>query len=185
MVKGKGKKKDWFVIVAPKMFGEKEIGKAMVSDPGSLMGRRVVLNLAELTNNFAKYYMKFAFRIKRIEGNRAFSEFDGSECLRDYISRMVLRRVKRIDAIQDLQTKDGIRIRVKSLMIASRRMKSSIEKKMRREIEEMIKKEVESSTLEDFVKKIINDKIKNKVLKEARKIYPVRNFEIRRTEVLQ
>jgi len=185
LVKKKTKVKDWFTIVAPKMFGEKEIGRTMVADPEALVGREITLSLMELANNFAKYYMKFSFKVKKIEGSKAFSDFDGSECLRDYISRMILRRVRRIDTVQDLQTKDGVKIRVKGLAIAPRKIKSSVEKIVRKRLKEMIKEEVESSSLDDFVQKIINDDIKNKILKEARKIYPVRNFEIRKTEILQ
>jgi small subunit ribosomal protein S3Ae len=138
----------------------------------------------ELTNDFNKFYMKFIFKIYKVEGNKAFTKFYGSECLRDYISRMIVRRIRRIDTIQDLTTKDGIKIRVKGLAIAPRRIKSSIEVKIRNNIKEKLKKEIESITLDDFVKKIVSEEIKMKVLKEARKIYPVRNFEIRKTEVI-
>ena len=48
----------------------------------------------------------------------------------------------------------------------------------------MMKDIVKSLTLDDFVKKMLANEIKAKVLKECRKIYPVRNFEIRRTELI-
>lgn len=184
LVTKKTKAKEWFTIIAPKIFNEKEIGRTMVSDPELLMGRKVTLSLMELTNNFNKFYMKFVFKVNRIEGNKAFTSFDGSECLRDYISRMVLRRIRRIDTVQDLKTKDGVEIRVKGLAIIPRRIKSSIQVKVRNNIKEKLKKEVETITLEDFVNKIMSDEIKMKVLTEARKIYPVRNFEIRKTEII-
>lgn len=184
LVTKKTKAKEWFTIIAPKIFDEKEIGRTMASDPEMLMGRKITLSLIELTNDFNKFYMKFIFKINRIEGNRAFTSFDGSECLRDYISRMVIRRVKRIDAVQDLTTKDGVRIRVKSLAISPRRVKSSIRVKIRNMIKERLKKEIESITLEDFIENIMSDEIKMGVLAEARRIYPVRNFEIRKTEII-
>jgi small subunit ribosomal protein S3Ae len=184
LVTKKTKTKEWFTIVAPKLFDEKEIGKTTVSDPKNLPGRKIILSLMEVTNDFSKYYMKFIFKITRVEGNRAFAEFSGSECMRDYISRMILRRVRRIDAVQDLTTKDGIKIRVKSLAIISRRIKSSIQKNIRAHIKEMMKEEVENSTLDEFIEKIISDEIKGRVLRETRQAYPVRNFEIRKTEIL-
>ena len=58
---------------------------------------------------------------------------------------MVLRRVRRIDIIQDLETKDGVKVRVKSIIIAPRGIKSTIEKTMRKQMGELIKKEVEKS----------------------------------------
>jgi len=179
------KTKTWFTIVAPKMFNERELAKTITSDPNSLINRKISVSLMDLINDFGKYYMKFIFRVKRVEGEKAFTEFDSSECLRDYISRMVLRRVRRVDTIQDLETKDGRKIRVKGLVIIPKRVKTTIKKAVRNKVREMIKSEVEKSTLDDFVKKIISDEIKVKILKEARKTYPIRNFEIRKTEVLK
>ena len=127
--------------------------------------------------------MKFFFRIKKVEKDKAFAEFDGSECMRDYISRMVLRRARRIDVVQDLVTKDGKKITVKGLII-SRRIKSNIEKTIRARMKEVIKAEVENSTLDEFIEKILTDELKSRILKEGRKIYPIRNFEVRKTKVI-
>jgi len=184
MKKPKAKTKEWYSIIAPRLFGEVEIGKTMSSNPDSLVGRRIKISLAELTNNYNKFYIKFIFKIKKLEGTKAYAEFDGSEVLQDYISRMILRRVRRVDTVQDLQTKDGYKIRVKGLAIISRRIKSSIMGRIRNQIREMMKEEVEKSSFEDFVDKIISDELKGKILRTARQTYPVRNFEIRKTELL-
>jgi len=184
MVIKKGKLGKWFTILAPKYLGEKEIGMTLASEENSLIGRRVEVSPVELTNDMSKYYMKFIFKIIKVEDEKAFTEFDGSECTRDYISRMVLHKVRRIDVIQDLVTKDGKKIRVKSLAIARKKMASSIEKVVRKEIEKRMKEIVENSLLEEFVKKILSDEIKIKMLKEIAKIYPLRNFEIRKTEMI-
>jgi len=169
--------------MAPKLFDEREIGRTMVAEPEHLIGRKISLSLIELTNNFEKFYMKFNFRVVKTEGNKAFTEFDSSECMQDYISRMILRRVRRIDTVQDLKTKDGVEIRVKGLAVISRRVKSSIQKKIRNDIKEMIKEFVENSTFEEIVMSIINDELKNIILRQSRKTYPVRNFEVRKTQV--
>jgi small subunit ribosomal protein S3Ae len=185
LVVRKAKTKDWYTIVAPKYFNEKEIGKTLASEPELLIGRRIVVSAVDLTNNFNKYYLKLIFRIHKIDGNKALAEFDGSECLRDYISRMVLRRVRRIDTVQDFVTKDGVKIRIKGLAVIGRRVKSSIQENVKRQIESMLKSMVEGLSFEELVKKIISDEIKNRILQEAKRIYPVRYFEIRKTEVLR
>jgi len=183
MVK-KTKVKHWFTIIGPDYLENRELGRTMAAEPESLIGKRITFSLLELTNDFSKYYMKFTFKIKRVEGDKAFADFDGSECLRDYISRMVLRRIRRIDTIQDLKTLDGVKIRVKGLTIVSRKINSKTKKFMRKRVSEIIKEEVENSKISDFVRKIIDNSIKNRVMQEARKVYPIRNFEIRKTEVL-
>jgi small subunit ribosomal protein S3Ae len=183
--KSKSKSKEWFTIIAPKLFEERELGRTMVSDPQHLVNRKISLNLLELTNNFNKFYMKFTFRVTKLEGNKAFTEFDSSECMQDYISRMVLRRVRRIDTVQDLKTKDGISIRFKGLGIISKRVKSSIQKVIRSRMKDIIKSFVESSTFNELIESILDDGLKNYILKETRRIYPVRNFEVRKTQVSQ
>ena len=183
MPKGlKGKK--WFTMVAPPYFGSKEIGETLASEPQALIGRRVTIPLVQLTEDFSKYYLKITFRIKKVEGERAFTEFDGLECTRDYIARMVVRRVRRIDAVQDLETKDGKKIRVKTITIISKKAKSSMEKAIRKKVEELVKNWVESLTLEEFLKKVISDELKKKMVEEVNKIYPVRHFEFRKIEML-
>lgn len=181
----KTKSKAWYTIVLPEIFGSREMGKTTAADPARLKGRRVVASAVEVTNNFNKYYMKFKFRINELQNDRALAEFDGSECMRDYISRMVLRYVRRIDSVQDLETKDGVKLRVKTLAIASKKMKSNIVKMVRRRIQELMADEIKKSTLGDFIESMIDDRSKNRVLNEIRRIYPVRNFEIRKTEVLR
>jgi small subunit ribosomal protein S3Ae len=167
------------------MFGEKEIGKTPASEPENLINRVLSLSAVEFMDDFNKYHLKFNFRIVKLEGKKAITEFEGSECLQDYISRMVLRRVRRIDTIQDLITKDGIEIRVKSLATISKKATSTVEKTIRVVISELVKREVENMTLEDFIGYIISNELKTKILKEVRSIYPVRNFEIRKTEVIR
>jgi len=183
LVKKKTKTKEWYVIISPKVFGEKEIGRTFASEPEQILGRKIYLSALELTDNIDKYYMKVSFKIKKIEGNKAFTEFYGSECLQDHISRMVIRRVRRIDTVQDIKMKDGIKVRVKGIAVISRRAKSSIQVKISERIKEKVKEEVEAMTMDNLVEKILSDELKMRVLTEARKIYPVRNFEIRKVEV--
>ncbi len=180
----KAKGKLWFTVLAPAMFKEQELGSATSSTPEALVGRKITANLATLSDNMNSYYIKFAFLITKVDGDRAFTEFSGSECMRDYISRMILRRVKRIDSVQNCVTKDGKKIRVKCLAVVRGKVKSSIMKVIRSKVVEIMKASTESSSLDEFLDSMISEKLKNEVLMELRKIYPVRNFEVRKIEVI-
>ncbi|MBI2084130.1 MAG: hypothetical protein HYT70_00750 [Candidatus Aenigmarchaeota archaeon] len=182
-VKIKGKQ--WCTIVAPKVFGEKDIGKARTAEPQSLVGKRLILNAIELMDDMNKYYVKFKFKIDAVNGTRASTVFDGFECMQDYISRMVLRRIKRIDSVQDLKTQDNVKLRVKGLTVMSKKVRTNVEAKIRKYVVSIVKEEVENSTLEEFISKVMNNEIKNRIIRQGRIIYPVRNFEIRKTEVLK
>jgi small subunit ribosomal protein S3Ae len=179
--KMKGKK--WFTILAPTMFDKVEIGKTIADSPENIIGRKINVSMMELTGDFKKYYMKMSFKVTEVKDMNALTEFAGSQCLGDYISRMVYRRSRRVDTVQDLKTKDGKKIRVKTITILPRRVKSSIQTAARNKIRGIVKSEVENSSLEKFVEKMLSNDIKNRVYKEVSVVYPIRNFEIRKTEV--
>ena len=181
----KTKTKEWFSIIAPKMFDEREIGKTMISDPEHLIGRKITLSILELTNDFSKYYMKISFQVNKVEGTTAFTNFSGTEVMKDYLSRMILRRIRRIDNVENLATKDGTKLVVKTIAIVPRRIKSSIQKVIRVEIKSMIKEEVENASLEGFVQDLLSDSLKSKILQHIRRIYPVRTFEIRKVQTIK
>ena len=180
----KGKGEQWYTIVAPKMFGEVEFGQTVSGNPESLIGRKISASLMELINDFHKYYVKFSFKVVTVDGTRVLTEFAGSEVMRDYISRMVTRWARRVDTIQDLTTKDGVRIRVKSIAIIPRRVKSSVKSAVRDEIRKTVAGEISEATLEDVIRGVISDSVKKHVLRNTQKIYPMRSFEIRKIDLL-
>lgn len=169
-------------MIAPKMFNEKVIGETPVGDVKSLIGRTVQVNLINLVDDLSKYYFKIFFKISDIKDKNAYTEFAGLECMRDYISRLIRYGIKRIDTIQDLVTEDGKKIRLKTIIITSKKIKKNVAMNLKKLIEDRMKNEVVSIKLDELVEKIINDTIKRSIFEEGSKIYPIRAFEIRKVE---
>ena len=178
------KGKEWYTIFAPKFFDNKIIGKTPASEESLVLGRKVEAPLPFLTNDLSKYYLKFFFKITRVEDKNAFTEFWGMECMRDYISRMIRYKIRRMDTNQVLTTKDGVKLRVKCVVITRKKIKGCVEAVLRKFVEERIKNEVETKTLDEFLKGVIDDSFKNSIIKEGSKIYPIRAFEVRKIERL-
>jgi len=178
------KGKEWYTLVAPKMFKEKVIGETPVGDPKMLIGRKIDVYLINLIDDLSKYYLKFYFKVNNIKENKAYTEFAGLECLRDYISRTIRYGIKIIDTIQDLTTKDEKKIRVKTITITNKKIRKIVEISLKKFVEENFKKAVEANKLDEFIEKIINDTIKNSIINEGSRIYPIRTFEIRKVEML-
>jgi small subunit ribosomal protein S3Ae len=179
-LKGKG----WYTLVAPKMFEHKVLGKTPAGDPETMSNRKVDISIINLMSNPSKYYLKFKFRVVKLDGDKAITEFDGMQCLRDYISRMVRHGVTRLDTVQDLTTKDGIKVRVKTITLISKKSRKEIEVQMRKYIKESTKVAVDGLKLDEFLGKILDDSLKRQIVNEGSKIYPIRAFEIRRIERL-
>ncbi len=177
------KGKEWYTIVAPKFFENKVLGETPVDDVKKLKWRKVSVPLINLTNDMNKYYFKIQFRVVDINGKIANTEFAGLECLRDYISRMVRHGIDRIDTVQNLTTKDGKKIVVKTFAITNKKVKRGLEKELSDFINKTVEKTVSENNLDDFLLKIIDDSLKGKVIKSGSKIYPIRSFEVRKIEV--
>lgn len=181
-VKDKWKGKDWFKILAPKYFNLKEIGETLALDASSIMGRVVETSLMSLGGDPGRYYFKLSFKVYELDGSKAMTKFHGHECTRDFISRIVQVRTTRIDTNDVLNLKDG-KIRLKTIAVTNREVNIKVAEAIRKFISEKIKK-LEEKTIEEFVKDMTVGRIQSDIRKEASKIYPVRFFEFRKSEVL-
>lgn len=177
------KGKDWFTIVAPKIFNEKVLGETPADDTKKLISRTIEVPYITLTNNMSKFYIKVKFKITKVDESKAYTEVAGMECLRDYIARMIRHGINRIDIVQTLTTQDNKKVTIKCLAITNKKVTKGVEKKIRSFVKENIEKSVTGSKLDELLSKIFNDSLKNKLLKEGSKIYPLRNFDVRKLEV--
>jgi len=176
------KVKVWLKIVAPKFLGGKELGEIPANEPENVIGRRIILSAIDVLGDLNKYYLKFIFKVGKVQGDTAYLYFDGLECTRDYISRVIRRRVDRIDHVFDKVTKDGIKLRIKTVTV-TKRVPRSIRTKIRKLIHDLVSKEIESSTMEEFILKVLSDDFKEGIKQNIKKIYPPRFFEFRKIEV--
>ena len=183
-VRDKWRSKVWYTIIAPETFSSKELGMTPADDPEKVIGRVAESTLYDLTGNFKKMHVKLYFKINKVQGTNAHTRFIGHDMTTDYIRRMIRRRRSRIDAIFNVQTADGYRMRVKVLTVPDRRIKSSIKSEIRKKIQEFLTDKSGSMTFSEYVKYIISDDATKDLAKALKPIYPVRRIEIRKSEVL-
>lgn len=178
------KGKEWYELVAPKLFGEKVITETPASDVEQLVGRIVTVNAATLTGNPVKYYFKLRFRVTEVSGRRALCVFDGHECSRDFISRMVRRRSKRIDTRNVVDLKDGKKVVVKLIATTIRSTKTSIQSEVSKKLSEIVSSAVSKMDIDTLVKDMLSGNLQAAIRREASKVYPLREVEINKTEVV-
>jgi len=176
------KVKVWLKLITPEFLGRKEVGEIPANEPEVAKGRRVILSAIDVLGDFNKYYLKFIFKIGEVDNQNAYLFFDGLECTRDYIARMIRRKVDRTDLIVDKVTKDNIKLRIKTITV-TRRVPRSIKTKIRKMIDEFLSKEISNLTMDEFILKIVSEDLKNSIIKEISKVYPIRHFEFRKIEV--
>jgi small subunit ribosomal protein S3Ae len=177
-------KKKWYEVLAPKMFDEKPVAETLAAEPEQLIGRKFEISLMNLSKDYSRFFVKLIFQIERVEGEKAYTKFAGHDVMRDRIYRMVQRRVRRVDVIQDVTTKDGTNVRVKTVLTMSRRVNTSLKHEARRIAYNYMIHVAEKLGFDDFMKIIIKGDLQKAIRKECSHIYPVTEVEIRKTELV-
>jgi len=176
-------KKQWYEIISPKMFGEKPVGETLAVDAKSLIGRKVSVSLMEMSRNYSQFYIKIEMQVERVEGSKAFTRFVGHDIMRERVYRMVQRHGRRVDVIQDVTTKDGVQLRVKTVFMLIRRVGTSMKNAARSFTKEYVDNISKEKTFEELMDMIIRGDLQVQLRKQCSKVYPVGIVEIRKTEI--
>ena len=167
------------------MLGENYLSETPTTDPKAIIGRNIEVGLDELTGNPNKYYMKFKFKIERIEDKKAYTSFNGYSTSREYLFRVVRKRAQKVRIINNIETKDEWKMQVTTLAILNRNADTGIQKKVRLKIESVLNENAKKLSIEDFIKSITSNSIQQNLKKIGSKIYPVRFIEIEKLEVIK
>jgi len=178
------KGKEWYEITAPNFFGDFVIGETVALDPNQLKGRVIETSLTDITGDPNKYYLKFYFKVEEIKGKKAITKFIGHSCTRDFLARIVRKRTTRIDTNDVIKLKDNT-FRVKTIAISNRKVSNTVGVKIRKTIRDFIKEELSKMKTDEFVRDMIDGKIQSKLRKTMSKVYPLRYFEFRKTELIK
>jgi small subunit ribosomal protein S3Ae len=184
-VKDKWKAKNWYNVLAPPAFDNVTIAETLSDDPNKLIDRVSEVSLQDITNDFRKSHIKLFFKVNEYEDNNAKTQYIGHTLTSDYLRRMIRRKRSKIDAIYDVNTRDGAIIRIKPFATTDRRIQNSQKKIIRETMKNTISKQAKASTLSEFIKFIIDGKTGSDIYKSCKKLYPVKRVEIYKTEVFQ
>ena len=172
-------KKKLYSIIAPDFLGGKPVAETFSLKDKDVVGRVVVLPFSEFTGNYKDFKVKIKLRVTEIKGNEAHTEYAGQELLRDQVLRTIRRWSSRIDSVDDVKLSDSSTFRVKSLTVSARRVNTAIKGEIRHSVSSFIKEYLATKTTDQMVEDVNTSKLQSTVEGKARKVYPVRNVEIR------
>lgn len=182
-VRDKWREKSWYVVTSPSYFGGVELGVVPSDDPSKLVGRVLSVTLYDITNDFAHQYLKMYFQVTEMDGKTANTVFKGHEYSRDYLRSLVRRRTTRVDAILEVTTKDGYRLRLSVCAFSLTRIKTSHEQAIRSVIRRLVEEKARTLTFDQFVQETVLGKIASDIYNEAKKIAPLRHVGIRKSKL--
>jgi len=181
----KKKQKSWYTIVAPKVFGEKTLSETPSVDSKNVIGRKVNVTLSDLTGDFKHFHTVVTLKINEVKDLKAYTEYNGQTLISDKIARMVSRWKSRIDAVEDVDTKDGHKLRLKNMVITRKRVNTTIKSEIRKKVFEETRNYCKGKDLESIINDIFSNKMQRHIFQSAKNIYPLQSVEIRKTEVLK
>ncbi len=177
------KVKKWYNIIAPKMFGEINIGETLADNPEKLIGRNIEITFGELTNDISKHNTKLILKIDNIGGDSAYTKYVGHQLNHDYLCSLVKRETSSIETNVLVTTMDNYTIRVKPSSFTIKKARENQIKAIRQIMINVIDEKAKKMNMEQFIQDVVAGKLSTDIYYDVRSIYPLRRVEIRRTQI--
>ncbi len=179
------KLKTWYAVQAPDFFERKEFGQLVALEPEMLKNRVISIGLGELTGSFsqANAFTSVRFRISDVQGKTASTRFIGHELAPGYIKTLLRRRRSIIYNVDDATTKDGQKVRIKSVAVTAFRTSEAVRHALRQAVSQSIKLAASELDLSTLAQEMLYGKFAAKVFGKVKNITPLRRLEIRKSEV--
>jgi len=173
------KKKTWYQIYSRKSFNEVLVGESLAADPTELIGKTLGVNLMTLSGDIKKQHVTVTFKIAEFKDNKLYADPIALKTSHSAIKRQVRRGRDRLDDSFSVQTKDGVTLRVKPLMITKTNTNNSVLKLVRKACNQALTAYVKKADVETVFKDAITFRIHSAVRGAVNKIYPLRSYELK------
>lgn len=185
MPKAKIGRKEWYQIIAPKLFQNAVLGETYVYEPEKTIGKGLSVNLMSLTNDIKRQNININFKINSMQNGKALADVVGYYMAQSSVKRSVRKDINKIDMSFPCKASDGKSLRIKPLLITRSATKGSIVAKLRKKTEEFLTKYIKDSSCDTIINDLVNHKLQTALKKELNKIYPLRVCEIRLMEIIE
>jgi len=179
------KSKTWYTVLAPQMFESKEIGQIPATEDAHLMNRIVKVSLAELTGDMSQSYVNLNFRINEVKGKTAYTKLIGHEISAGYLRTLVRRRSNVVNEVVDVESKDGVKLRIKISIFTARRVSSPVKTALRNSTKDEVLLRVKEMDFQQLAQEIIFGKFSATLFNRLRKLCPVKRIEVRKAKVFE
>jgi len=179
----KGKKKHWCQILAPRIFNNAVLGESRVSNSELLIGKKIKINLMNLTRDPKKSNVNLSFIVESIKEGKGITRIVGYEIVPATIKRLVKKGRNKIELSFLCSTSDNKTVRIKPFAVTRGMAKGAVLASLRKGIISELTKFVNRVTFEELLNQIIFHKLQMGLKKQLKKVYPIRNFEIKSLKI--
>jgi small subunit ribosomal protein S3Ae len=178
------KTKKWFIITAPKDFGEKELGQTMAAVPEELIGRTSKNTLRDITGNMSHQNVQLKFKITDVKGQTAVTELIGAEVMRGYMERQARRMRAILPTVFTVATKDEKKLQMTVVPIGRHKLRVAQEKAVRKILVDGVTAAAKQSNYHAFIQDAVTGKLSADLQKDVKKIFPAQRIEIAKATLL-
>ncbi len=173
------KKKNWYSIIAPKLFRNVVLGETLLTESKLALNKPITQNLMNLTSDVKRQNVNIKFIVDKVDGNKAYTSLIGYDMVPGSIKRLTRRRSQKIEPSFVCETSDNRKIRLKPLLFTRSATKGSVNAKLCNTAVEYLTRAVKKVTFDNLVTDIISYKLQSSASAYLKKIYPLRKFEIK------
>jgi small subunit ribosomal protein S3Ae len=194
-------KKEVYDVKAPSVFNVRTVGKTFVNKTqgtkiasDSLKGRVFEANLADLQAVDDLEYRKVKLVVDDVQGKSCLTSFYGMDFTRDKLCSLIRKWQTLIEATLDVDTKDGVRVRLFCIAFTAKREKqvkktcyatTAQVRQIRKIITGLLKAEAEGNDVQALVKSVIGEDFNKKIVKATSHIFPLQNVFVRKIKVVK
>lgn len=179
------KKKEWYNIIAPKMFESKVVATTPSDKPQRLIGRVIRVPLSDITGNMRQQFTKLWLRVVEIKGNDAITEFDGFEIVRESLRRNVRRGKSMIKTVRNVKTKDGVDLRITAYVFTGHKLDTSKKNAISKVVIDVLDRTSKAAEFKMSVQKHLFGNTVTEIYKAVKQIGSIRRVEIAKCKVLK
>ncbi|MEK6808163.1 MAG: hypothetical protein AABY14_00585 [Nanoarchaeota archaeon] len=182
--KTKIKKKEWYEIMARGDMKNAFLGEVHLSEPSKMLGRCITVNLAQITNDSKHQHASLKFIINEVKDNKGLADVIGYEIGLSNVRRLVKKEKKKVELSFVCETADKVKLRIKPLMVIKKTTKGSTETALRKQTKDFLTKSIQKMQYHGLVSDMINNKLQEDVKAHLKKVYPLKNYDIRQMIVI-
>ena len=175
----KTKKKLWFKVVAPKLFGQKEIGESYLTASDKGVGRTLKVNLRDLTGSPRDQNAHVDFEITKVDGALLRTKTIGYSVSPSHIKRVVRKNTNKLDDVFTLKTKDNKDVIIKTLCVTLNKTQRSTRSNLRSKLQELLSAELAKADLDAFIGNLVSGKMLGSLKRGLSKTHPLKGITIR------
>lgn len=174
----KWKTKKWFTVLAPANFNNAIIAHTPGEEAEGLMGRNILVSARELTGNIKKNQLMLGFKVNSVQGLNAYTRFEHVEVQPSALRRLVRRRSSKVESVDDVLCKDGVRARIKSVALTANKISRPQQAAVRRILHAEAAEFAAGNDFEAVLNQCATSEPIAKAIEKARKIAPMKRVDV-------